>query len=59
MDVVEIANAGLNLVVGNPDTIGVFGPAEDSGGSRDKGESGGEEGGELRSGGWEGWMGSE
>lgn len=56
VNVVKVADAGVDFVVGNPDTIAVFGPAEDGGGTRDEGKSGGEEGGELHFGGWEGWM---
>lgn len=56
VDVVEVADAGIDFVVGNPDTVAVFGPAEDGGGTRDEGESGDEEVGELHFGGWEvGW----
>jgi hypothetical protein len=57
VNVVKVADAGVDLVVGNPDTPAVLGPTEDGGGSRDDSESGGEEGGELHFGGWEGgWV---
>jgi len=47
VDVVEVADAAVDLVVGHPNSLGVLGPAEDGVGGRDGGEGGGEEGCEV------------